>query len=65
MVERNRYTKLIKQVFLKAHKKGREEVRFSRTDIEKAANELGIKPPKNLGDVIYSFRYRAMLPASI
>lgn len=31
----------------------------------KAAHELGLAPPKNLGDLVYSFRYRVPLPASI
>jgi len=29
------------------------------------AKDLGLKEPKNLGDLIYSFRYRAGLPESI
>lgn len=33
--------------------------------IVRAARKLHIKLPKNLGDLIYSFRYRAALPASI
>jgi hypothetical protein len=31
----------------------------------KFANNLGIDLPKNIGDLIYSFRYRAALPESI
>lgn len=38
---------------------------FEREDIVKAAAELGIALPKNLGDLIYSFRYRTELPFSI
>lgn len=30
-----------------------------------AAEELGIGLPKNLGDVVYSFRYRTILPESV
>ncbi len=26
------------------------------------AQELGVRPPKNLGDIVYSFRYRVELP---
>ena len=65
MAETNRYVQIIERIFLAAHKKARQEVPFSRTDIEKAAAELDIKLPKNLGDVIYSFRYRVALPPSI
>ena len=38
---------------------------FERSDIVHAAEKLGIKLPKNLGDVLYSFRYRTQLPESI
>ena len=38
---------------------------FAREDIVTFASELGIGLPKNLGDLIYSFRYRTDLPASI
>ena len=41
------------------------EVDFERDDIIGASEELKINPPKNLGDLIYSFRYRAALPESI
>jgi hypothetical protein len=41
------------------------EVRFSRDDIIAAAQALGVALPKNVGDVIYSFRYRVSLPAAI
>jgi hypothetical protein len=65
MAEVNRYSQIIERTFLTIHKKGQQEVLFSRTDIEEAAEGLGIKLPKNLGDIIYSFRYRTPLPASI
>ena len=35
---------------------------FDRTDIVQTARELDIKLPKNLGDILYSFRYRTQLP---
>jgi hypothetical protein len=38
---------------------------LERNDIEKCAAELGIRLPKNIGDLIYSFRYRTPLPHSI
>jgi hypothetical protein len=65
MAEPNRYAQIIERIFLGAHKKGEQEVLFSRTDIENVAAELGIKLPKNIGDVIYSFRYRVALPDAI
>lgn len=65
MKGRNRYSRIIEQIFLSRYKPGLEEVPFEREDIVRVAKKLGIKLPKNLGDVIYSFRYRAVLPVSV
>lgn len=62
---KNRYSKLIEHVFLNNYTDGATEVSFCREEIIDAATALSIKLPKNLGDVIYSFRYRATLPDSI
>jgi len=61
----NRYLQLIETIFFRYYKKGKTKVPFVREDLETTAAELGIKLPKNLGDVIYSFRYRLPLPDSI
>lgn len=61
----NRYAQIIEKVFLSRYKPGAMEVPFERADIVRIARELNIKLPKNLGDVIYSFRYRTPLPESI
>jgi len=63
--EPNRYTQLIETIFLKHYRDGLKEISFERNEIEEAASKLKIKLPKNLGDVIYSFRYRTQLPESI
>lgn len=63
--ELNRYSKLIESIFLEKYKKGDHEVYFERPDLEKKAEELNISLPKNLGDIIYSFKFRASLPSSI
>jgi hypothetical protein len=65
MGEANRYTRIVENIFFKSYRKGLNEVLFERDDIIQAAGALGIRLPKNLGDVIYSFRYRASLPESI
>ncbi|KAB2927840.1 MAG: hypothetical protein F9K25_13450 [Candidatus Contendobacter sp.] len=62
---KNRYTKLIEDIFDQNYREDAEEVAFKRDDLVKTAEKFGIKLPKNLGDVVYSFRYRANLPASI
>lgn len=62
---KNRYDQLIEKIFFDRYKKGVKKVEFLRTDIEKAAKSLGIALPKNLGDLIYSYRFRAKLPYRI
>jgi len=61
----SRYNSLIEEIFWQNYKKGNKRVEFIRTDLEDAAIKLKIKLPKNLGDVIYSFKFRADLPKSI
>jgi hypothetical protein len=61
----NRYASVIEKLFHSNFKAGMREVDFERDDIISASNELKINPPKNLGDLIYSFRYRSALPQSI
>ena len=62
---KNRYSQLIEKIFFDNYKKGSKRVEFVRPDIEKAAEQLKISLPKNLGDVIYSFRFRTDLPSKI
>jgi hypothetical protein len=65
MRQPNRYSQIIERIFFSHYTEGALEVPFERADIERAASALGISLPKNLGDLIYSFRYRASLPASV
>jgi hypothetical protein len=65
MREQNRYGQIIERIFLSNYQEGTREIPFEREDIVRVAEELKIKLPKNLGDVIYSFRYRAALPEAI
>jgi len=61
----NRYIRIIESIFDRHYQEGAQEIAFERDDLVKAAEQLGIKLPKNIGDVVYSFRYRANLPESI
>ena len=61
----NRYSVLIEKIFFDRFSDGATELEFARTDIENAADFLDIPIPKNLGDVLYSFRFRAALPDRI
>lgn len=59
------YKQIIERIFLNHYKPSLEEFEFSRDEIEKIGNKLKVKLPKNLGDLIYSFRYRVALPDAI
>ncbi len=61
----NRYTQIIERIFLERYHDGLQEVPFERDDFVRYAKLLKIKPPKNLGDILYTFRYRGQLPESI
>ncbi|MCY2951836.1 MAG: endonuclease [Planctomycetota bacterium] len=65
MSDKNRYVQIIERIFAQHYKSGARRVDFTREEIERAAADLAIKLPKNLGDLIYTFRYRAALPESI
>ena len=61
----NLYNALIEKIFLDRYSDGETEFEFARTDIEDAAEVLNIPRPKNLGDLLYSFRFRKALPERI
>lgn len=61
----NRYQAIIERVFASHHSKSATEFEFTRDEFVAIATALGIALPKNVGDVIYSFRYRNELPDSI
>lgn len=61
----SRYKRLVEKVFFNRYSEGDNSVEFERDDLVAAANELNIQLPKNLGDVIYSIRYRTPMPESI
>lgn len=61
----NRYSALIEHIFIEKYTPGADEVLFRREDLSAAAAKLNMDVPKNLGDVIFSMRYRAKLPKSI
>lgn len=61
----DRYSAIIDKVFSAHFVPGCKEFEFTREEFENIAEQLAIKLPKNLGDVLYSFRYRKKLPESI
>jgi hypothetical protein len=65
MSRQNRYSQLIETIFFTYYQDGTNEITFEREEFVRTAQILGINLPKNLGDVIYSFRYRTSMPARI
>jgi hypothetical protein len=63
--QKNVYTAIIEKIFASKFERGMREVDFERDEIANVAAALKVDLPKNLGDLIYSFRYRAALPDSI
>lgn len=61
----NRYAAIIARVFSRHYTEGAKAFEFSREEIEDIAKSLRIELPKNLGDLIYSFRFRTSLPEGI
>ncbi len=61
----NRYRKIISWIFDRYYRTGAVIVPFTREDIVVAARELKMVLPKNIGDLIYSFRYRVDLPPEV
>ncbi|MGG2482819.1 DNA cytosine methyltransferase [Brevibacillus borstelensis] len=61
----SKYDKIIADVFFSYYQTGCREFDFVREDMERSAEKLGIKLPKNIGDIIYSYRFRKAFPKEI
>lgn len=61
----SRYKAIIERIFFDHYMDGTTEIFWDRSEIESVANRLGIELPKNLGDVVYSIRYRTPLPDKV
>jgi hypothetical protein len=61
----NRYQAIIARVFTDHYKENAVEFEFTREEFVHIAKSLEITLPKNVGDVVYSFRYRNELPELI
>lgn len=61
----SRYAQIIEKIFFDRYSKGDTAIPFEREDLERASEALGIKLPKNLGDVLYSMRFRTPMPNSV
>jgi hypothetical protein len=61
----NRYQVIILRLFENHYTEGLTEFEFTRNEFVNIAKILEIELPKNVGDVIYNFRYRNELPQNI
>lgn len=65
----NRYKQIIEHIFFAkefgAYAAGDIEIEFTRDHIVTAAKVVDVGLPKNLGDVVYSIRYRTPMPKKI
>ncbi len=59
------YAPIISKLFLNNYVEDAAELPFTRSEIVAIAANLGIPLPKNLGDVLYAFRYRREFPDEI
>ncbi len=64
-IEPNRYIQIIEAIFFDHWKSGTRSFEFERTEIKSTADRLQMTLPDNLGDVIYSIRYRNPLPKRV
>lgn len=65
MTKGKSYDRIIEKIFHAKFKPGAKQFDFERHEIVQVSRKLGVSLPKNLGDVIYSYRYRTALPESI
>ncbi len=61
----NKYAAILSAIFDAHYKKGVDKFEFARTELESTAAKLRISLPKNLGDLIYTFRFRSVMPENI
>lgn len=59
------YSAIVAHLFFSGYKPGVREIPFSRDEIISASNRLNVPLPKNIGDVMYSYRYRKPLPPDV
>lgn len=60
-----KYDAIIVEIFRQHYQEGMKSFPFNRDEFTKVAKLLGIVAPKNLGDVLYKYRFRKDLPEEI
>lgn len=59
------YIPIIVHVFQKYWRKGTDQFEFHRDELVDSAEAIGVERPDNLGDLIYTFKFRRTLPEQI
>lgn len=59
------YDSIIHSIFFDYYEEGKTSITFEREEFLQKARELNINPAKNLGDIVYSYKYRKKLPKEI
>lgn len=59
------YGVIVAHIFQNHFKRGAKSFQFHRDEIVSAAAKLNVELPKNVGDVLYAFRFRRPLPQTI
>ncbi|MEO7934142.1 MAG: endonuclease [Chthoniobacterales bacterium] len=65
MATKKQYAQIIVHIFKSHYSEGLTSLEFDREEIVQAASTLGLERPKNIGDVVYSFRFRQPFPEEI
>ena len=63
--EGSRYNAIIESIFFDHYREGLSEFEFARSELESIAQTFRDDRSRNLGDVLYTFRFRKALPESI
>ncbi|HEY2785249.1 MAG TPA: hypothetical protein VGJ05_09765 [Fimbriiglobus sp.] len=61
----NRYGAILTHIFERYYTRGTASFEFPRSALNDAAKSMNVVLPKNLGDLLYSFRFRTGMPESI
>jgi len=63
--KKNRYTQILEELFEERFDPDRPEIPFNRDDVDRICEQLKVPRIKNIGDLPYTFRYRADFPESL
>jgi hypothetical protein len=61
----NRYDQIIEAIFYDHYRAGVSGFDFERDEFIRKAEALGLERPRNLGDLLYTYRYRKVMPPAI